>query len=187
MTEQIYFVAGVHGVGKTSLCQNLAIHTHLPHHSCSQMIRERKQHQKALSKIVSSEQIDSNQLALEDALYDLRFEKAMILDGGFSLLVEGQKPKPNPFDIFKSMSIETLFFLTCEPDVIVDRLLKRDGDYHSLNAVSSLQALETQRVYEYSEKFKVPVVEIDTTYGMDVGRVLKMIEETCSTCHSLAS
>ncbi|MBK5007366.1 AAA family ATPase [Pseudomonas sp. S32] len=81
----IVFVAGVHGVGKTHLCQALATKTGLRHATASQLIREATQSVSWKNDKVVTD-IESNQDALIVAVDEImQHEDVLILDGHFVL------------------------------------------------------------------------------------------------------
>lgn len=121
------FVAGVHGVGKTYLAQQLPVDFGLVHTSASKLIKEERLIATwGTDKKVSD--VDGNQLALAAAVR--RHNQAdvrLLLDGHFVLCdAEGQFVRLG-VDVFEALNLDAVILLEAEPHTIAERILGRDG------------------------------------------------------------
>lgn len=62
----VIFVAGVYGVGKTTICDRLSLEMGLPHYSASDLITKRIGEKYGENKVVSN--VDNNQINLINAV-----------------------------------------------------------------------------------------------------------------------
>ncbi|RED01301.1 ATP-binding protein [Ectopseudomonas oleovorans] len=121
------FVAGIHGVGKTYLCEAFSGRTAIPHRSASALIKsQRERVDWGKDKLVSG--IDENQQALATAVGRCLLENAdLLLDGHFVLKdVNGSFVRLAP-KVFTSLTITAVVLIENTPSVIASRLSERDG------------------------------------------------------------
>src|SRR5687768_12978665 len=123
----ITFVGGIHGSGKTTLCQDLAKSVGAQHLVASALIREGRT--MAHGKQVAD--VDANQDALLAGLA-ARADRAsdIILDGHFALLTPSGITSIS-LDVFKAICPSAIIVLTCDPDTAARRLAQRDGQQYA--------------------------------------------------------
>lgn len=131
----VIFVAGVHGVGKTHLCQALARETGLRHASASQLIREVRQSETWRNdKIVTD--IESNQDALNIAVEQImQHEDVLLLDGHFVLKKATGILEPVSLATFERLRLSAIILIENDPELIAERLFQRDSN----NATGNLK------------------------------------------------
>jgi predicted transcriptional regulator/adenylate kinase len=156
----ILFVAGVHGVGKSSMCEAYAKKFGALYKSASQLIREAKAEAVATnSKAVQD--IDGNQQLLIQAVSKIRAKgKNLLLDGHFAILNAEHQPTPLSTDVFANLYIDSIVAIYDEPSLISSRMVNRDGDAMSEAEVDSLQTLEISRAEQVSDELKIPFVKL---------------------------
>ena len=128
MDKQIIFVAGIHGVGKTTYCKNLSKRLDLPHYSCSQLISNFK---KLDSSNKLTNKINENQNFLKLAIEKyIPYNSSYILDGHFCLINDKFEITEIPETTFKDLEISKILLLTNNPSTIIQNLKTRDNkDY----------------------------------------------------------
>ncbi|WP_319558303.1 ATP-binding protein [Thiomicrorhabdus sp.] len=140
------FVAGTYGVGKTSLCKQLALSTGLEHYSASSLV----QHTGPNKSVINSE---NNQEILIQKVVDLnRKWKSLILDGHFCIF-EGQEIVKISLEVFNKLNINKVIIIQDEPSKIYLRLSKRAGQQFDLKTITKLQQLELERAQNFCEKY----------------------------------
>ncbi|MCV0332694.1 AAA family ATPase [Pseudomonas aeruginosa] len=134
------FVAGVHGVGKTYLCQQFVCAFPVLHESASRLIRrERALADWSLDKRVVN--IDENQAALCRAVQRITSEgRLLLLDGHFVLIDEKAEFVNLETSIFKKLHLHGVVLLEASPETIVERLVGRDNSKITVDLVSFMEA-----------------------------------------------
>ncbi|ERB66337.1 AAA family ATPase [Vibrio coralliilyticus OCN008] len=143
---KIIFVAGVHGVGKSTLCRKLSEKFGWPHYSCSDLIKENSDYVES-SKFVST--ADKNQQALLMGLSKLT-EEVVLLDGHFCLLDNDQQVIELSFEVFDAISPSAILLATCDEETIHQRLKLRGGHVLARGKIAELQQHEVERSKRYS-------------------------------------
>jgi predicted transcriptional regulator/adenylate kinase len=139
---RVFFVAGVHGVGKTTLCSSIACETGLIHKSAGQLIREADAD--ALSGATKAvRHPERNQRLLIDQVAKIvRSGASLLLDGHLTLLKPDGSIEALSANIFQDLGVEGMLLLTEEVDLISERLKSRDGTDISLDGIRHHQEKE---------------------------------------------
>lgn len=151
----LYFIGGVHGVGKTSLCQRLAPALAARHITASDLIRHGAAMEDQGEKAVSN--LDGNQLHLLRALGDLRrTDETILLDGHFCLF----SPEPHvariPVGVFASIDPAAILLVEAPPSLIKRRLEQRDGRSYDLQLLEDFSGQEREHAQLVSASLSVP-------------------------------
>ncbi len=141
MTECI-FVAGVHGVGKSSLCEILKT-SGFPVYSASDLIRRISNCDAGLYKRVADPL--KNQDILLEAVERFVHEPKYILDGHFVVRrTDGRAYLIEP-EIFLSLNVKKSILLTDSPASIGRRLRKRDNSDITDSQIAEMQEFEVRQ------------------------------------------
>lgn len=118
-------VAGVHGVGKSYLCQQYEAEFSAIHESASELIRkERALDHWSIDKKTSD--IDVNQIALTYAVKRIcSTGQSLLLDGHFVLIGEFADLIPISISTFENLSISGVVLIEAAPSAISSRLSAR--------------------------------------------------------------
>jgi adenylate kinase len=139
--HKIIFVAGVHGVGKTTLCNDLATKFNVEHFSASDLIAKEKKEERLCSKQV--ENIDGNQDHLVVAINKYcNNANWCLLDGHFCLLNKENAITKIPYSTYEGIAPSAILVLVDKPENIFSRLNLRDGVKYDLDLLRSLQEQE---------------------------------------------
>lgn len=156
----IIFVAGVHGVGKSTLCKRMEDLYPFKHLTASDIIKKYKKPITDTSKFIAD--IDDNQRILVSGLkHELIDGKSIMLDGHFALLDESGNPSSVDSNVFERLTLDGIIIIIHEPKVIVQRLLERDGFQYDVELFSTLQEMEVHRGREVADALNIPLVVID--------------------------
>lgn len=142
----IIFVAGVHGVGKTTACTEAAKLLNSKSYSASQLIRSEKE--EAISnKVKQVKDIGGNQKLLINAVSKLLQEtqKPIILDGHFTLLNSLNNCEAIGIELFEQLPLIEIILFKDKPQKIFDRIRLRDGNSFSIEEIKHHQEKE---IYE---------------------------------------
>lgn len=174
MRRAIVFVAGIHGVGKTSFCQRVAEVLAVDHVSASTLIRRAQQRSSEQDKAVAA--VAQNQNALISELQKHHWEApVLLLDGHFCLLTTANAIESVPMVTFQEMSPVAVILLQNQVATIQQRLQTRDSVTYSLDLLEALQATETHQSNLVCAALGIPLLTV--TDG-DVTEVLDFIRRT---------
>lgn len=155
----VVFVAGIHGVGKTWLCERYASLRDVRHSSASMLINQ------VLTSVTWSADkrvpdIDQNQQALELAVNSITASgKSLLLDGHLVLRdVHGQLV-PLSTDVFARLHLAAIVLITADVSVIAERLVNRDATATPTD-LDAFQRCEERRAREVSEALGIPLLAL---------------------------
>lgn len=174
---RVIFVAGVHGVGKTTLCEKFSLEYGLLHRSASQLIREAKEtaigsHTKAVNDIVE------NQKLLVEAVQLVRSSgKVLLLDGHFALLNAMQEVEAIPTKVFTDLSLDGIVVINDDPISIAARIAKRDLYGMTIGKIDELQMVEVARAEAIAKELGIPISKIRSLDESGFMSSIKMLIE----------
>ncbi|HEX7890775.1 MAG TPA: ATP-binding protein [Ramlibacter sp.] len=142
----VVFVGGVHGVGKSTCCAQVAQLTGCLHVTASEIIRrERSQAIASAGKLVSD--VDGNQKLLIRGFHTVRLQTGsvpILLDGHFAMRDGLGEIQSVSVDVFRSLGIDRVVCLLDEPSAIAARIQQRDGTAPSEREIAELQDAESR-------------------------------------------
>lgn len=144
---KITFIAGIHGVGKTSFCMERKLNSY----SASDLIRKYK---KIGGK--QTECHEENQNLLLKAINTLQ-EEEIYLDGHFCLLNEKNKIVEISKEVFQELQLVKIILLICSVEEIIKRLYDRDKVKYSYDLIENFQKQEVKRAKLLSQELKIPL------------------------------
>ncbi len=147
------FIGGVHGVGKSYVCDIISENTGLETYSASYLISEFKMKNFSKDKRVS--EINKNQDLLIKAFNYIN-KPECILDGHFCLLDESNKITRIPMSTFKELAPQKIVLLYDTPGLITNRLYKRDGIFYNINNIEKFQNEELLYFQEVVKTLNIP-------------------------------
>jgi len=154
--QKIVFIAGIHGVGKTTLCEYLSAELSLKYYSASNLIKEYGKIDFPKSKHIVN--ISGNQDVLICAIAEfLEPEKTSILDGHFCLLNENGEITKIPSSTYIEMKPQAIICLYEEADVICSRLKNRDKHSHNEKLIGAFQDAEISYAKEIADNLEIPI------------------------------
>lgn len=152
----LYFVAGIYGVGKTSLCRKLAPALAAPHCTASELIRHGANLEDRSDKAVND--VQGNQKRLLLALAELRRSKQpILLDGHFCLLDSRGGIARIPLEVFAAIEPAAILLVEAPVDVVQLRLEQRDGRSYDPALLTDLARQEHEQAELVSSTLRVPL------------------------------
>lgn len=153
----VFFVGGVHGAGKTTLCASLASELSIPYFSSSALIKShggiipQETHEKKVQDIKGNQDILIAAVGskLKEALY-------FLLDGHTTILDENGQWQPIPPSVFREIHIRALICLEVPPDEVAKRLQKRDGASPDIATITFHQKAELEQAQKITRELSIP-------------------------------
>jgi adenylate kinase len=164
--RRIIFIAGVHGVGKTTLCNALVARFSIEHFSASNLIAKEREEEHLRSKQV--ENIAGNQDYLVVALNKyLNSTNWYLLDGHFCLLNKDNKITRIPYSTYEGIAPSAILVLVDKPENIYARLDSRDSIRHDLSLLKSFQEQEILYAEYIRDKLSIPYLMSNSIENKD--------------------
>ena len=149
------FVCGIHGVGKTEYCQELAKKLGILSFTAGQLIYKGK---KDPSKSKRVNNINENQRILVEQVKKLKVERdRFILDGHMCLMNQKGTIESVREEVFSLLEIEEIEVLVDNPKNICERLRKRDGVVWEEDLIEKFQIQEIQHAKKIAKSLDVEV------------------------------
>lgn len=168
------FVAGVYGVGKSTLCDSLARILDIPSYSAGDLISQVNGEIYGANKAVQNKY--SNQEILAIAVDEkLKQSPTILLAGHFCIFDKHNRVDRLPSDIFNKLHIQHILLLESDANRIIQNLNRRDGKHYTVQQILALLTEERNTAEE---------VAVTNGYPLSVHRM--MFNETdISSCVSL--
>lgn len=157
--NSVIFIAGVHGVGKSYICNQVKQRYNINHYSASKLIEGEKKQDFGSNKKI--DQINENQDYLLNALAKLPFSnKPILLDGHFCIVNKHSEIIVLPYNTISSISPIGIILIVNSPNKIYKRIVQRDGksDFN-LEFIQKLQDKELLSAQDFKSKYNVPYYE----------------------------
>lgn len=168
---KVIFVGGIHGVGKSTLCNTVANIHNMYTCSASSIIKQFKGLISKDSKNVKD--VDANQTALLCGLKQLQIEHEIILlDGHFMLINSHGELVRIQDNVFRDLGLSAIVMLTNSIDLVIERLYGRDGNIYDKGLLEKMQKLEVAAAEENAEKLGIPFLEINLYADKESERIL---------------
>ncbi|WP_269241234.1 ATP-binding protein [Flavobacterium limnophilum] len=161
LMKNIIFIGGIHGVGKGTICKEIALKTDIVHLTASQILKW-EEISDSDNKLVKN--ITSTQDRLIKGLKNLiKKDKKYLLDGHFCLLNSNQVPSRIDEETFDQINPKVIAIVIDDIQEIAKRLETRDGKIYDTKVLNQLQQMETEYAKYLSDKYSIPYIEIQ--YG----------------------
>ncbi len=168
-------LAGIYGVGKSTLAQKLSEATGIPYYSAGDLISAKNGEQYGASKAVSDK--DRNQDLLIESVTDLlQASEHILLAGHFCILSKQNQIDFLPDSVFDKLQIEKIILLEAESIIIQAHLEERDHRSYSTDLIGSMLIAERKAAQRTSLRLSVPLVVYKMRYSsMDLDETLTAI------------
>lgn len=153
------FIGGIHGAGKTTICEKVFTPLGYRCLTASKLIAaygRRSDREKRVDNISNNQVALTKQLILEKRKYC-----RLLLDGHFTLINSQGDIEPIDFEVFKEMSPTLLVLVKENPKIIAERLTKRDGKKWRISFLKSFQKSEELHARKIAEELDIPLRIVD--------------------------
>lgn len=156
MFNNIIFMGGIHGVGKSTTCQHICTHLNIQYLSASQLLRWKDLNANSNNKTV--EDISYTQDRLISGLQNtIQHDKMYLLDGHYCLLNSNNEVVNIPLSIFKEINPLALNLILGDIKEIKNRLELRDNKPYEIKFLENLQKSELSHAIYLSKALKTPL------------------------------
>jgi len=135
------FIAGVYGVGKSTLCSQLSKELNIPTFSAGDLISAVNGEQYGANKVVSDKISNQNILAVE-VHKQLQIHPKILLAGHFCIFNRENQVECLPEDIYSKLNIIHILLLEGSTEKILGNLSTRDHRVYTYDQISELKKTE---------------------------------------------
>lgn len=164
--KMIILIAGVYGVGKSTVCRKLSDEMQLNFYSASELIKKEKG-SSSWDKSKKTDQIGDNQEFLITAINKIAY-KDFLLDGHFCVINKQGHIENIDLSSIKRISIGAVLLLKEEPEIIALRLLNRDEIAWEKNLISEMQENEIRQAKIFANENSIPFSTVDARNYSDI-------------------
>lgn len=152
-----FFVGGVHGVGKSTCCEQAAKALGIQHRSASAMIKSLKAGAiSSITKAVVSPAENQHILIKAVDAFFANGEQMLILDGHFTITTTAGQVERIPVEVFEAIYIGGIVVFIEDPQLIRDRRMTRDGASPEVTSIGAAQALELEHAQRIASALDCP-------------------------------
>lgn len=175
--EGVIYIAGVYGVGKSTLCEKISRLTNLPFYSAGDLISEQVGETYGENKKVRNK--EHNQDVLIECINKKMIEvPTLIMAGHFCILGNDNRPEELPIFVYERMSISSIVLLEAEACEIIRNLEKRDNRKYSKELIDDFIKRERKYAIRISKILKVPLKIYSMLFSDDDAKnILDFIRE----------
>jgi adenylate kinase len=156
-SENMIFVGGIHGVGKTTVCKVIQDEFQIDHYSASTLVANAKREELGVVKQVAD--IETNQDFLTRALRDMQIgSRWFLLDGHFCLINTRSQITRVPEDTFRQLAPRGIISIQDTVNEIKGRLLSRDNLVYDELFLEQFQDEELCYAVELANMMNIPHV-----------------------------
>ncbi|MBI9056772.1 MAG: AAA family ATPase [Labilibaculum sp.] len=168
MNKDIYFIGGIHGVGKGTICKEIVKTHDVNHITASELLRWDEISSLGNKKVANIQNTQDRLLRAIMALPSCNY----LLDGHFCLLNKDNIPKKIPIETFLAINPKVISVVTSDIGTIYDRIKQRDECNYEKMTLKLMQEMEIEYALEISHKLNVPFIEIKNDNPINLTKTL---------------
>lgn len=171
------FVAGVYGVGKSTLCAQLSAALQIPFFSAGDLISKVNGEQYGANKAVTNKFSNQNILAAE-VQKQLEVHSHIILAGHFCIFNKDNQVDRLPEEIFQKLKITKILLLEADTEKLLSNLSARDKREYTYQQILELQQAEQAMAQRVSEQIGCDLLSYFMKFdGTDFDKSLSVIKK----------
>ncbi len=169
------FVAGIYGVGKSTLCDSLSTKTGIPQYSAGDLISQVNGETYGINKVVKNK-IKNQDILTERVAEILNKTERIILAGHFCIVNKSGGIDNLPSSVFENLQIIRIILLESEIESIITNLGNRDGKLYTTALIAQLLQRERRGAEETVKRLKVPLHIYQMQYTpLDAERIISWL------------
>lgn len=156
--KNIIFVGGIHGVGKGTVCNEIALKTGSIYFTAGEILKWEEISDRD-NKLVKNITLTQSRLikGLENLI---RTDEKYLLDGHFCLLNSDGIPSRIDEDTFDQINPKVIAIVIDVVEKIAKRLEARDGKIYDVKVLNELQQMEIEYAKYLSDKYSISYIEL---------------------------
>ena len=158
-----YFLAGIYGVGKSTIGEKLSAELDIPFYSAGDLISKVNGERYGATKVVTDKDKNQDILAVSVSAC-LEENPAILLAGHFCIVNREGGVEALPEDVFEKLQIEKIILLEADVETIIKHLGQRDAKLYSDCIVRSLASTERMLAMRTAQKLGCPLRIHQMTY-----------------------
>lgn len=169
------FLAGIYGVGKSTLAEKISIATHIPYYSAGDLISAQNGEKYGPNKAVADK--NRNQDVLTECVSELlQSQTRILLAGHFCILDKRGQVDLLPATVFDKLKIEKIILLEAAPSTIQSHLESRDDKKYSTHIIETMLKTENRAAQEVALHLAVPFILHKMNYSEhDLNEILSIL------------
>ncbi len=155
VASHMVFVGGIHGVGKSTICQQVFQPAGYQCVTASSLIAE---HGRKTDHNKRVDRVSDNQAVLLQAIGNAKSKHdRLLLDGHFTLINVHEEIEPIDVEVFREMNPSQLILIKGQPSEIAARLKERDGKKWMSSFLEKFQEEEEAHARRVAKDIGVPL------------------------------
>lgn len=175
--DGVIFIAGIYGVGKSTLCEKLSKKLKIPFYSSGDLISRVNGELYGANKVVKDK--NKNQSILSNAVNQiLLMHPSILLAGHFCIYNKNTEVDVLPEEIFSQLNIQKIILLETSEEIIINHLSKRDDKSYSIEQIAAIKEVEHAQAIKMAAKLKKPLIIHQMRFNdSDVDEIITKIKE----------
>ena len=141
--SNIIFIGGIHGVGKSTVCDQICLDKKINHLSASSLIKWAEINTDPKNKNVKDIE-DTQQRLLRGLNETVQMKRNYLLDGHFCLFNKDAEVSKIPISLFRNIGPTLLCLVTGNVAEIKKNIAQRDNKEYDVNLLAQMQDEEIQ-------------------------------------------
>ena len=174
MFNNIVFIGGIHGVGKSTICQHICRELNMEYLSASELLKWEEINDDAKNKKVNDIPLTQDRL-ITGLSKNIQNGHFYLLDGHFCLLNENDEVEKISKDIFMQINPKVLCLILGDITEIKTRLFMRDNKTYEFGLLEQLQNSELDYARQLSVALEVPLFIEESNDALNISKHLSKI------------
>ena len=160
----VLFLAGIYGVGKSTLGETLSQRQGIPFYSAGDLISQVNGEIYGANKVVADKVGNQDILAIQINRLLKQYDR-ILLAGHFCIVNKHGEVDCLPQEAFKNLHLDKIILLEAEEEQVLDHLRVRDAKKYSPELVAALMQTEREMAYAVSAELNCPIATHCMTYS----------------------
>lgn len=156
--NNLYFIGGIHGVGKGTICKEIISDFNITHLSASEVLKW-EEISSLENKKVNDFELSQNRL-ISNLNQITEPTKNYLLDGHFCLLNSENEPEKINKETFIELNPKAFIIVVDKIELIQKRLEKRDNKSYDIEILQKFQDLEFDYSISLSKELNIPIIKV---------------------------